>query len=68
MSESLDLLQALRDGRVQRGELGFRPVGRRYVFVIDPQTQCVRVAFEGRSVDAFFSLEVLLSDFELVTP
>ena len=65
-ANTLDLLEALRDGRVQRGELGFRPVGRRYVFTVDPSTDTLRVGFDGRETSAMMSLEVLLSEYELV--
>lgn len=64
--ETLTLVDALRDTRVQRGELGFRPVGRRYVFEVDPRYEVVYVSCDGRRCPAPMSLEVLLSEYELV--
>lgn len=58
--------EALQSHRVQKGDCGFRPVGRRYVFVVDPQYEVVHVMFDGRRVPAPMSLEVLLSEYELV--
>lgn len=62
----MNLLEAVRNGKVQQGTLGFRPVGRRFAFYVDPMTETLTAVFEGRGTPVQMNLEILLSEYELV--